>query len=67
MFLAFARAFRAINNEMLAPLFVLLYDRWTLSHMKIWQLEVKRRNPNIDLPDPWEIARQTPVVTKAEK
>ena len=30
-------------------------DRWTASQMKVWELELRRRNPTLDLPDAWAI------------
>jgi hypothetical protein len=38
-------------------------DRWTVAHMKIFQLEMQQLNPSIKTPDPWEIVKKSATDT----
>lgn len=32
-----------------------MVDRWTGTNMKMWELEMRRRNPELDMPNTWDI------------
>lgn len=32
-----------------------LTDRWTGTNMKMWELEMRRRNPDLNMPNAWDI------------
>lgn len=35
-------------------------DRWTATHQKMWELQMRQMNPSIAIPNTWEITGRRP-------
>ena len=38
----------------------ILADRWSATHQKMWELQLKQMNPSLQLPNTWDIVGRKP-------